>query len=73
LYSQEYCEVSVIRCRCAPFTVTSSGAVIPPPRGASGTLYRTVIAFAAAGSVNSTCCPGVSRTARRPDASAGSV
>ncbi|MEV7037067.1 hypothetical protein [Amycolatopsis sp. NPDC051061] len=36
-------------------------------------LYRTVIAFAAAGSVNSTYCPAVTCTARRPDASDGSV
>jgi hypothetical protein len=30
-----------------PLTVTSSGAVMPPPVGASGMLYRTVIALAA--------------------------
>ena len=46
---------------------------MPPPVGASGMLYRTVIALAAAGRVNSTCSPGSSRTAVRPDASAGSV
>src|SRR3954469_9607400 len=73
LYSHAYCDVRVIVSRCPPFTVTSSGAVVPPPCGASGMLYRTVIAFAAAGSVNSTCWPGVSRTALRPEASAGSV
>ncbi len=38
LYSQEYCEVSVIVERFVPFTATSSGAVIPPPPGASGML-----------------------------------
>lgn len=38
LYSQEYCEVSVIVERCAPLTATSSGAVMPPPPGASGML-----------------------------------
>ena len=36
-------------------------------------LYRTVMAFAAAGSVNSTNCPRASCTALRPDASAASV
>jgi hypothetical protein len=36
-------------------------------------LYRTLIAFAAPGRVNSTYCPGRRLTARRPDASAGSV
>jgi hypothetical protein len=36
-------------------------------------LYRTVIALAALGSVNSTYWPGVSLTAVRPEASAGSV
>ena len=46
---------------------------MPPPVGASGMLYRTVIALAAAGRVNSTCSPGSRRTAVRPDASAGSV
>ena len=35
-------------------------------------LYRTVIAFVAAGSVNSTYCPGARLTALRPDASAAS-
>lgn len=73
LYSQAYREVRVMLRRWPPFTVTSSGAVMPPPPGASGMLYRTVIAFAAAGSVNSTCWRGASRTAVRPDASAGSV
>src|SRR4051812_24382342 len=72
LYSHEYCDVSVI-VRLAPLTVTSSGAVMPPPSGASGIEYRTVIAFAAAGSVSSTYWPGSSLTADRPDASAGSV
>ena len=39
LYSHEYCEVSVMRLvRAAPLTVTSSGAVMPPPVGASGML-----------------------------------
>ena len=56
-----------------PLTVTSSGAVMPPPFGASGMLYRTVIALAALGSVNSTYWPGESLTAVRPEASAGSV
>jgi hypothetical protein len=32
------CDVSVIVLRCLPLTVTSSGAVIPPPFGASGML-----------------------------------
>src|SRR3954467_9962583 len=52
---------------------TESGATRPPPAGASGMLYRTLIAFAALGSVNSTYCPGVSLTAERPEASAGNV
>ena len=38
LYSQDYCEVSVIVCLALPFTVTVSGAVMPPPFGASGML-----------------------------------
>lgn len=38
LYSQEYCEVSVMERRFLPFTVTSSGAVMPPPARASGRL-----------------------------------
>ena len=46
---------------------------MPPPPGASGMLYRTVIALAASGRVNSTCWPGASWTALRPEASAGSV
>ncbi len=54
-------------------TDTSSGEVIPPPAGASGIEYRTVIAFASAGSVNSTFWPAVRRTAERPDASASIV
>ena len=53
--------------------MTSSGAVMPPPVAESGIEYRTVSAFAAFGSVNSTYCPGASCTAERPDASAGSV
>src|SRR5687767_819053 len=60
LYSQEYCEVSVIRCLLRPLTDTSSGAVIPPPCGASGSAYRTVIALVVRGSVNSTHSPGSS-------------
>jgi hypothetical protein len=56
-----------------PSTVTSSGAVRPPPVGASGMLYRTVMAFALCGNVNSTCWPAVRRTALRPEASDGSV
>src|SRR5690349_21284727 len=59
--------------RYRPATVTASGAVIPPPVGASGRLYRTVMALAGAGSVNSTYWPGASRTADRPEASAGRV
>ena len=73
LYSQAYCDVSVMVLRWPPLTVTSSGAVMPPPSGASGMLYRTVMALAAPGSVNSTYCPGARRTADRPEASAGSV
>ncbi len=38
LYSHAYCDVSVMVDRFLPFTVTSSGAVIPPPFGASGML-----------------------------------
>ena len=59
--------------RSWPLTVTASGAVMPPPVGASGMLYRTVIALAARGRVNSTYWPVVSLTAFRPEASAGSV
>src|SRR6478735_10879373 len=73
LYSHEYCEVSVIDRLPPPSTVTSSGAVRPPPVAESGIEYRTVRALAALGSVNSTYCPGASFTAERPDASAGSV
>src|SRR5438128_4729659 len=73
LYSHAYCDVRVMVRLGPPPTVTSSGAVMPPPPGASGTLYRTVIALAALGSVKSTYCPGVTLTALRPDASAGSV
>ena len=47
--------------------------MMPPPVGASGMLYRTVMALAGLGSVNSTYRPGVSRTAARPEASPGSV
>jgi hypothetical protein len=65
--------VSVIVFFALPFTVTSSGALMPPPFGASGMAYRTVIAFAALGNVNSTHCPGASCTAFRPEASAGRV
>src|SRR3954447_23532566 len=54
-------------------TLTASGAALVPPAGASGMLYRTVIALVALGSVNSTHWPGVSRTAERPEASAGRV
>jgi hypothetical protein len=54
-------------------TLTASGAVIPPPVGASGMLYRTVIALVALGRVNSTHWPGASLTADRPEASAGRV
>src|SRR2546423_8353364 len=73
LYNHEYSELSVIDIRCPPFTVTPSGAVIPPPFGASGMLYRTVTALAALGSMNSTYWPGARRTAVRPEASAGSM
>ncbi len=38
LYSQAYCDVSVMVVRWPPLTVTSSGAVMPPPAGASGML-----------------------------------
>ena len=41
-YSQAYSEVSVIVRLRFPLTVTSSGAWIPPPPGASGMLYRSV-------------------------------
>src|SRR3954451_3528912 len=67
LYSHAYCDVSVMPFLAPPFTVTSRGAVMPPPPGASGMLYRTVIASAALGNVNSTYCPGASFTALRPD------
>jgi hypothetical protein len=73
LYSHAYCDVSVMVVGALPPTATRSGAVMPPPVGASGMLYRTVIEFAAFGSVNSTYWPGVSLTAVRPDASEGSV
>src|SRR5689334_17402751 len=73
LYSQAYCDVSVIVVRLPPLTVTLSGAVVPPPVAESGMLYRTVMALAALGSVNSTYCPAESWTAFRPDASAGRV
>src|SRR4051812_30074043 len=59
--------------RVVPAALTVNGAVIPPPFGASGMLYRTVIASAALGRVNSTYWPGVRRTAERPEASAGRV
>jgi hypothetical protein len=38
LYSQANSEVSVMVLRWPPFTVTSSGAVMPPPVAASGML-----------------------------------
>ena len=38
LYSQAYWDVSVMVRRAPPLTVTVSGAVVPPPAGASGML-----------------------------------
>ncbi len=38
LYSHAYCDVRVMVLRAPPLTVTVSGAVVPPPWGASGML-----------------------------------
>src|SRR5258708_19665086 len=54
-------------------TVTVNGASMPPPFGASGIAYRTVIALARCESVNATYWPGASFTACRPDASPDKV